>query len=107
MVLAAEVLKELGDLLLNFLVTKHLVVRVDHELMQKVFDFNILAEAEGRWVKVEADVVLREVVSERKQFKLEFLQDVVTQVQDPFLQSQRNILIVKVELSRAFIFAMP
>ena len=47
MVLAAEILEELRDFLLDLLVAEHFAVGVDHELMQKVFDFDVLAKAES------------------------------------------------------------
>lgn len=70
LVLIAKLLEKFHDLLLNLFKAEHFAVRVDHKLVEEVLDLDVLAESEGVWIEVEADVVLGEVVSKGEHLEL-------------------------------------
>ena len=80
-----------------FLVVGQLLLVVDSELAEEVLHLDVLAQPDVLGVELELQPVLREVGGQVEHFELQFLHDIIAEVEDPLLNGEGGVLIVKVE----------
>lgn len=93
----SEVFEERAYFFDYFLVVLVLVFGVDYELLKKILDLYIFTKAQAFRLKMEFDVLLGQKPSDRHHLRLQLLQDVVPQIQYPFLEGEGDVLVVEVE----------
>lgn len=92
-----EFAEKAEDIFFDFLVVGQFLVVVDGELAEEVLYLDVLAESDVLGVELELQPVLREVGGQVEHLELQFLHYVVAEVEDPLLNGERSVLIVKVE----------